>query len=354
MSELASEPRSAVLERTLPPSASEVGSIRSIAIFGEALIDLRVIAGAAPSTTSRPAAHSYTAQPGGSPFNVAVGIARLGHRAEFVGRFAEDALGSILRHHAEQSEVALTWSGTWHGPTPAALFDLNEDGSARYEFHLGDVRESLFAETVIGAVDAVHFGSVASWMPGSGELVLRAVARARRAGAFVSYDPNIRGMLIRDEDDARGRVEQAVALSDLVKASEEDLAWLYPGLAPAQVAREWLALGPLAVVVTRGGEGADCYTANGSVHGRSEPVEVVDTVGAGDAFMAGLLDGLAEVGALNRAALTDVLAFDSVTQRVIDAACAHAAATCAVPGADPPWRVGSGLSGGGSRAQNAT
>ena len=292
----------------------------SIAILGEALIDLRVLE-----------ARRYTAQPGGSPFNVAIGLARLGHRAEFVGRFAQDALGSILRRHAAESGVSLELSGTWRGPTPAALFDLNEDGSARYEFHLGEVGESLFAASDADRIDpsavaAVHFGSIASWAAGSSEAVLAAVARLRASGVFVSYDPNIRSMLIPDEVAARERVEEAVALSNLIKASAEDLAWLYPGLDPAGVAQRWLWAGASAVVVTRGAEGADCYTATGELHGSSAPVEVVDTVGAGDAFMAALLDGVSES------------ASGEVTQAVLDAACAYAAATCAVPGADPPWR----------------
>lgn len=296
----------------------------SIAILGEALIDLRVLE-----------ARRYTAQPGGSPFNVAIGLARLGHRAEFAGRFAQDALGSILRRHAQESGVSLELSGTWRGPTPAALFDLNEDGSARYEFHLGDVRESLFAASDAdridpSAVDAVHFGSIASWAAGSAESVMAAVARLRAGGVFVSYDPNIRSMLISDGAEVRERVEEAVALSDLIKASAEDVAWLYPALDPAGVAQRWLWAGASAVVVTRGADGADCYTSAGALHGSSAPVEVVDTVGAGDAFMAALLDGV--VPSASGAGSGEV------TQAVLDAACAYAAATCAVPGADPPRR----------------
>jgi fructokinase len=304
--------------------------VSSIAILGEALIDLRVVTGVEPREEGRPAARSYTAQPGGSPFNVAIGLGRLGHRAAFAGRLADDALGGILRRHAQQSGVSLELAGQWPGPTPAALFDLNEDGSARYEFHLGDdAGESIFSASDggrvdVAAVDAVHFGSIAAWLPGCAASVLDAVARLRRGGVFVSYDPNIRGMLIRDKDEARGRVEDAVSLSDLVKASVEDLAWLYPELGVADVAQQWLRAGVNTVIVTHGAEGADCYTAGGMLHGSSKPVAVVDTVGAGDAFMAALLDGIGETGA--------------VTQPILDAACAYAAATCAVPGADPPWR----------------
>lgn len=315
----------------------------SIAVLGEALIDLHVVDAARSRDENRPGTHRYIAQPGGSPFNVAIGLARLGHRTQFVGRFAQDALGGILRRHAQQSGVATDWSGTWTGPSPTALFDLDADGSASYEFHLGDARKSMFAasdaERIEAAeLDAVHFGSIAAWLPGSGESVLGAVARLRESGVFVSYDPNIRAKLIPDRARTLALIEQAAGSSDLIKASEEDLSWLYPGRTPERIADEWLTSGTAAVVVTRGSEGADCYTAGGYIHNVGHPVDVVDTVGAGDAFLAGILDALAAAGALSRAGLAELLAEPSATQRVTDAACAHAAATCAVPGADPPWR----------------
>lgn len=315
----------------------------SFAVLGEALIDLQVVAGAEPREKDRPAARSYTAQPGGSPFNVAIGLGRLGHRTEFVGRIAHDALGGILHRHAEQSGVRLGLSGRWSGPTPAALFDLDGDGSARYEFHLGDARESLFAASDAArvdpsAVDAVHFGSIASWLPGSAESTLEAVARLRSGGVFVSYDPNVRPALVQDRDATLRQIDQAAATSDLIKASVEDLTWLYPDLSAARIAQAWLERGTMAVVVTHGAEGADCYTANGLLHGQSEPVGVVDTVGAGDAFMAGLLDGLAEADALSRDGLAKLLSRAAELQHLLNAACAHAATTCTRPGADPPWR----------------
>ena len=316
----------------------------SFAILGEALIDLRMVIGSEPEEEDRPAARNYTAQPGGSPFNSAIGLARLGHRAEFVGRFAHDALGGILRRHAEQSGVSLSGSGTWPGPTPAALFDLDRSGSARYEFHLGDAAASMFsaaevARAMAAPVDAVHFGSIASWLPDCADAVLDAVARLRDRGAFVSYDPNIRSMLTPERAEVLSRVEDAVALSDLVKASIEDLVWLYPHLSPAQAAQKWLtADSKRAVIVTHGAGGAYCHSANAIVHGTSAPVTVVDTVGAGDAFTAGLLNGLGEVDALSTDGLAEVLEQPAEVRRLLDGACAHAAATCTRPGADPPWR----------------
>ena len=316
----------------------------SFAILGEALIDLRVVDGAEPEHEDRPAARGYTAQPGGSPFNVAIGLARLGRSTEFVGRLATDALGGILRRHAEQSHVSLRLSGSWPGPTPAALFDLDEDGAARYEFHLGDARETLFAASdaariAPSVIDAVHFGSLASWLLGSAEAVLDTVTRLRERGVFVSYDPNIRAMLMPDRAQALRWIDQAIATSDLIKASAEDLAWLHPGRSTADVADDWLTRGALAVVVTRGPEGADWHCRYDVLHGRSEPVQVVDTVGAGDAFMARLLDGLAEADALSRNGFARLLARSADTQSLLDSACAHAAATCTRPGADPPWRL---------------
>lgn len=332
----------------------------SFAVLGEALIDLQVVTGDRSEQSGRPAARAYTAQPGGSPFNVAVGLARLGQRAEFVGRFAEDALAGILRQHARQSGVSLRHSGSSTGSTPTALFDLDENGAARYEFHLGDARESMFsaaeasriasdvadlADGVGGTdgagVDAVHFGSLASWLPGSADAVLSGVTRLRRSGLLVSFDPNIRGMLLPDRAEARRRVDQAAAASDLIKASAEDLAWLRPEASPdvaiEQSVQDWLSRGASAVIVTRAAEGADCYTAAGSYHGSSAPVVVVDTVGAGDAFTAGLLAGLAEADALTRDGLAALLEREAESTRLLDSACAHAAATCARPGADPPW-----------------
>ena len=314
----------------------------SFAIFGEALIDLRVADGAEPEHDGRPAPRAYTAQPGGSPFNVAVGLARLGRSTEFVGRLATDVLGAILRRHAQQSHVSLSLSTAWSGPTPAALFDLDEDGSARYEFHLGEARETLFAASdgariTPSAVDAAHFGSLASWLPGSAEAILDTVTRLRGSGVFVSYDPNIRAMLMPDRAQALRRIDQAIATSDLIKASIEDLAWLYPGRSTADVAHDWIERGALAVVITHGAEGADCYTASGVTHSRGIPVTVVDTVGAGDAFMAGLLDGLAQQDALSRAGLAELFTHAADAQHLLDEACAYAAATCTRHGADPPW-----------------
>jgi fructokinase len=156
----------------------------------------------------------------------------------------------------------------------------------------------------------------------------------------VSYDPNARPVLMGDAGPARERVERFVAAADVVKVSDEDLLWLTPGADPADVAQDWLALGPGLVVVTRGGEGATGVCAAGLVDVPAPRIGVVDTVGAGDAFMSGLLDALAGadlLGSERSAALR------AIPQERLEAAVRRAirvaAITCTRPGADPPTRA---------------
>jgi fructokinase len=156
----------------------------------------------------------------------------------------------------------------------------------------------------------------------------------------VSYDPNVRPALLGDPAQARPDIERLVALSDVVKVSDEDLRWLYPDLGDEDVARGWLASGPALVVVTRGGAGV--YAVSGGLELRRPAVtiDVVDTVGAGDSFTSGLLDGLHRadlIGGVRREALA---AIDEATlDSVVDTAALIAAITCSRPGADPPTRA---------------
>jgi fructokinase len=156
----------------------------------------------------------------------------------------------------------------------------------------------------------------------------------------VSFDPNARPALMGDPAAARERVEQFVRAADVVKVSDEDLRWLAPDEDPAAVAAGWLALGPSVVVVTRGGEGATGVAAAGRVDVEAPPVEVVDTVGAGDAFTAGLLDALATADLLGVERSEQLRAIGT---GALAAALRHAtrvaAVTCSRPGADPPTRA---------------
>jgi fructokinase len=150
----------------------------------------------------------------------------------------------------------------------------------------------------------------------------------------VSYDPNVRPHLQPDRERAREQVERAVASAHLVKTSEEDIAWVRPGSSVESVAADWLALGAAAVVVTRGGAGSVAYTAGGTVARPPVAVDVVDTVGAGDAFMSGLLDALDRRGLLTPSGIAD-----GDYAELLDDAALVAAITCSRAGANPPRRA---------------
>jgi fructokinase len=307
-----------------PPSGA------SIAVIGEALIDLAGTGG-----DDDP----WLARPGGSPYNVAIGLARLGRRALFVGRLSSDPLGEILRTHADRSGVDLSLAVDAPEPSTIALVELAH-GVADYRFGMSGTADFQWTDAELAAVPddvaAVHFGSLASWTPPGDAAILRRIA-ALRDRAVVSYDPNVRPSLQPDRGAARAAVEAAVATADVVKTSADDVAYLYPDVHAEAVAERWQALGPSLVVITSGGSGVHARTSRHTVERPARPVEVVDTVGAGDAFTAGLLDALERRGVLDRAGNGDPDA-DTLAGALDDAALV-AALTCARAGANPPRRA---------------
>ena len=301
-----------------------------IVVCGEALIDL-VPAGASAA---------YEARPGGGPLNIAVGLGRLGVDVALLARLARDRLGGILREHVRASRVALDLIIPSSAPTTLAVLGLDAAGVAAYDFYIegcadGGWRvDELPDELPPGAALQVS-GSLALPVPAMGEAV-EALLTRERPRRVIAFDPNIRPSLIRDETAVRYRLERWLGLADIVKASAEDLAWLAAGRPVAAVVEEWRAMGPTVVVVTRGAEGAYAGGPAGPVDLPGERVTVVDTVGAGDAFMSGLLASLDGQGRLGRPALAgltgdELAAAVGYAQRV-------AAITCGRRGADPPWR----------------
>ncbi|GAB14444.1 putative fructokinase [Arthrobacter globiformis NBRC 12137] len=281
---------------------------------------------------------------GGSPLNVAVGLARLGHPVQFVGRYGRDAYGESVAAHLRASSVMLP-QGPDGLPTSVATALVDDDGSATYTFDLAwelpGLRERL--PFMLQANTLLHTGSIATMLaPGAAE-VLAAVEYAHPAST-ISFDPNCRPSIITDADYARRQAEKFVTLSDIVKASDEDLAWLYPGVDPLESARRWLTLGgaegPAMVVVTRGAAGPWGITAAGEAEFAAPRVEVADTVGAGDSFMAALLSGVVDRGlngAQNRADLR-ALPAEGLTALLAHATRA-AAVTVSRAGANPPTRA---------------
>ena len=194
----------------------------------------------------------------------------------------------------------------------------------------------------IEGVAHVHTGSIAATLEPGASAVLPTIQRAR-PNATISYDPNVRPSLMGDPHEVRGKIEALIGLSDVVKASDEDIAWLYDGVPLPEILRLWGQLGPALIVVTRGGRGAvvGLGMAGELTSVDALGVEVVDTVGAGDSFMAGLLSGLLDAGLLGgihgRERLRSALLAD--VRPAVDRALGCAAITVSRAGANPPHRA---------------
>ncbi|MDF2992053.1 MAG: carbohydrate kinase [Microbacterium sp.] len=271
--------------------------------------------------------------PGGSPANVALTLGRLGRTPTLVTRLGDDDRGRRIRRWLERSGVSAAVVDARR--TSTAIAHLDAQGAARYEFDLDwDLDDS--ASSVVATADLVHIGSVAAVLdPGASRVA--GLVRVAREHATITFDPNIRPALIDDPETVRARVADLVAVADVVKASDDDLRWLYPGRDVHDVAQEWQSLGPVLVVVTLGADGAVAVTADSRIRIPAVRSTVVDTVGAGDTFMGALIDGLAAHGETGAAVLRPGHGIRPEALEEILRRAAHAAAiTVSRPGADPP------------------
>jgi fructokinase len=245
----------------------------------------------------------------------------------------------LVRRHLESDGVRLAEGSVVDDRTSTATATLDATGAATYVF---DLHWDL-PDVDLAGIAHLHTGSIAATLAPGAERVHAAVAAAAAAGATTSYDPNLRPRIMGAPDEERAGIERLVAGSDVVKASDEDLAWLYPGQAADDVVRRWAGLGPALVVVTRGQQGATATRASAPdelLAVAPRPVTVVDTVGAGDAFMSGLLSGLLDAGLLGsreaRQALHDVAA--EQVHEALSRAVWTSSVTCGRAGAEPPTR----------------
>ncbi len=298
-----------------------------ITVVGESLVDVVAARGA-----GEPAAH-----PGGSPANVAVALSRLGQRTGLVTQIGADHYGGLIRAHLQRNGVQVILAGPTSVPTSRALARLDAQGAATYQFELDwDVHEPRLVEGSI----ALHVGSLGVLLAPGGHQVRRLVESvSRRADVVTSYDPNVRPSVTPDRRRVAAAVEWVAARSHIVKMSDEDLAFLFPDTTPGQLARRLLGADARAqlLVVTRGSQGAFVASRGARFSVPAVPVAIVDTVGAGDAFMAALLAGLADLRLLSPRALGEQAAADERALRdIVGQALAAAALTCTRPGADPP------------------
>ncbi|MFC4147851.1 carbohydrate kinase [Micromonospora mangrovi] len=303
-----------------------------LTVLGEAVIDLAPSAGG----------DLFAAHPGGSPLNVAVGLARLGRPTTMLARFSRTAFGRRLRAHAETNGVDVASAVADDRPATLAVVSLDDTGAAGYDFYLDGTSDWHWTADELGSLPAdtrvLHTGSLAALLPPGAEQVAGVLAREHAAGrVLVSLDPNVRPAVLADPDAARDRLVALARHAHLVKASDEDLAWLFPGASVETAARRLLDLGVRLVVVTRGAAGSYAATGSVEVTRPARRVTVVDTVGAGDAFTAGLLDALVEADAATPTAVGDLDA--GRLGAVLDHATLVAALTCRRAGADPPRRA---------------
>ena len=290
-------------------------------VIGEALIDI---------------VNGHVEHVGGSPLNVAVGLAKLGRDIDFLTHIGDDESGRRISDYVKSAGAQLVPGSTSASRTPTAAATIADDGSATYTF---DLEWQLSGTPEVGPPLFVHTGSIAA-VREPGCLAVAALLDAYRISATVTFDPNVRPSLVVDRDQARERIDHLVERSDIVKASAGDLSWIDPDHEPEWTARSWSASGPAIVVLTLGDRGALALCPAGEARVAAKSVQVVDTVGAGDAFMVGLLDalwGLDLLGAGRRAPLGRI-GLDALTA-ALEAASLSSALTIGRAGADLPDRA---------------
>lgn len=303
-------------------------------VCGEALMDVF-------ATADTPTGTALDARIGGSPLNVAIGLARLAQPVAFLGALSTGFLGDRLARALQDEGVSTACVARLDAPTTLGLVGLDARGVPSYAFYGEGCADRLLPQTALervpDAVQALHFGSYA--------MVVEPVASTQRAlvqrlagQVLIAYDPNVR--LNVEPDLARWRDTLAWMLphTGLLKISDEDLGLLFPGQPEDALAAQWLAAGAGCVVLTRGGEGASMWSAAaGRVDVPGQPTTVADTVGAGDTFQAALLTWLAEQGLLAPGALRGLPA--DAWRSALAFAARAAAITCSRRGADLPRRA---------------
>jgi fructokinase len=295
----------------------------SIWVCGEVLIDL------IPDGSSERVPHV-----GGGPANTAKALARLGHEVYFIDGISIDKYGQMSRQELLDDEVKLDLALSSEKPTCVAIVSINENGGASYEFEIDgtatfDFSDSWLPDPARNKPNVLHIGTLVTVIqPGADVLYDWAMQVAEFAP--IVFDPNVRSVVMNDRDKYLAAVERWVAISSLVKVSDDDLAWLYPGQRYADVARRWINDGAALVVVTRGAEGLVGFTADGAVDVPGVKVDVVDTVGAGDTVGAIIVEAMIEKGILN-------LTGDAL-KAVLNRAAIAAGITCSRKGAQPPYK----------------
>jgi len=297
-----------------------------IAVTGEALIDLVTDSDGC-----------ITPQPGGGPFNTARAIGRLGLAPAFLGRLSTDRLGQQLRASLEHDGVTLAVPALTDAPTTLAVVDVDPAGSPGYRFYTGGtsapaLEYEALAAALPGGVTALYAGGLGLVMEPVATSIDRLVRSDLPPGALLMIDPNVRPEVIADRQAYLARLSRILRRADVVKTSSEDLAYLAPGVPPHAAAAALLRDGPALVLMTDGPRPARALLRDEELTAKVPVVQVVDTVGAGDAFGGAFLAWWSGNG-LTRA---DLQRRDPVRE-ALQAATEAASLTCTRVGAEPPW-----------------
>jgi len=298
---------------------------------GESLIDML-------PTELADGRNAFVPVPGGGLFNTAIALGRLGESTGFVSGISTDMFGQLLIQHLEDSRVSTAYCVRSSNPTTLAFVTL-VNGIAQYSFldenTAGRMLDVQALPSLPEKVKALHFGGISLIAEPCGSTYEEFLRRMKHA-KVISFDPNIRPGFITDEQAYRTRLRRMIGMSDIIKVSEEDLEWMEPGGRFEHIAHNWIDGGASVVTLTMGGGGARSITKTLDVHIPVEPVEVVDTVGAGDTFNAGFLASLTASGALTKTHIRNLN--EQCLREALSYGSKVAAFTVSQVGANPPWR----------------
>jgi len=302
-----------------------------IVCCGEALIDML-------PRTSESGEPAFAPYAGGAVFNTAIALGRLGAPVEFFSGISSDLFGKQIREVLAKSNVATNYAVVSPRPTTLAFVRLT-NGSATYTFYDENTAGRMLSEEnlppIAGNVQAMLFGAI-SLIPEPCGNAYEALMRREHFSRVMMLDPNIRPGFIEDRERHAARVRRMMAMADIVKLSDDDLEWFGETGSHEEIARRWLHLGPKLVVITGGEKGATGYTSRHTISVPSRRIAVVDTVGAGDTFNAGLLASLYDQKLLTKDALVSMP--PEAVEAALSLGAQAAAVTVSRAGANPPWR----------------
>ncbi len=280
----------------------------------------------------------YAPCPGGSPFNLAIAAARLGAPIGFLGKISRDFFGDMLFNRLSDEGVDTSFTRRSDRLSTLAFVKIEEGGEPRYAFYTENTADRNLAmvdipESLPESVECLEFGSISLLLEPQAETIKNLIRRESGKRA-ISFDPNVRSMMVGDKEAYTAEMEELAGLSTLVKVSSADLEWLYPERPSEESALAWLALGAGIVVLTRGKDGAVLFGSSYRVEAPEYWVEVKDTIGAGDTFHAALLVRLHQLGRLSARTGSELTREEA--QDVVRFAVKASSLNCARQGADPP------------------